>query len=101
MTTAKTTNAMAIAATAAISRADTTPSWLSMSVPTTAPGTSTTTFANRMRARPLPMPRNVIWSASQTANMVPAISVSTVETRNKTPGEPTRPLTPSSATAMP
>ena len=50
---------------------------------------------------PLPMPRWVICSPSHIRNMVPPVSVITVEMRKNKPGSLTTLPAPSSPTAMP
>ena len=50
---------------------------------------------------PLPMPREVICSPSHIRNIVPPISVTTVEMRKNQPGSVTTLACPSSPIAMP
>ena len=67
----------------------------------TAAGSSATIPTARMSAMPLPMPRAVIWPASQTRKITPPVKVSVVVSRNIMPGAATTLPTPSSASAMP
>ena len=68
---------------------------------TTACGSRATMPANMMSDDPLPTPRDVICSPSQTRNIVPPVSVTMVEIRNKRPGSLTMPARPSSPIEMP
>ena len=52
-------------------------------------------------ASPLPMPRNVICSASQIRNTAPPTSDTVVVRRKRSPGSRTTPVTPSRARAIP
>ena len=54
-----------------------------------------------MSEMPLPMPREVICSPSHIRNMVPPVSVMTVEMRKNQPGSLTTLVEPSSPMAMP
>ena len=57
--------------------------------------------AKMMSEDPLPTPREVICSPSQTRNIVPPVSVTMVEMRNRSPGSLTMPARPSSPMEMP
>ena len=57
--------------------------------------------AKMISDEPLPTPREVICSPSQTRNIVPPVSVSTVDTRKSRPGSATMPGAPSRPIAMP
>ena len=58
----------------------------SSSVPAIADGSSATMPAKMISEMPLPMPREVICSPSHIRNMVPPVSVITVEMRKNQPG---------------
>ena len=55
-------------------------------MPAIADGSSATMPAMMMSEMPLPMPREVICSPSHIRNMVPPVSVITVEMRKNQPG---------------
>ena len=55
-------------------------------MPAIADGRSATMPAKMMSEMPLPMPREVICSPSHIRNMVPPVSVITVEMRKNQPG---------------
>ena len=57
--------------------------------------------AKMISDEPLPTPREVICSPSQTRNIVPPVSVIMVEMRNMKPGSATMPARPSRPMAMP
>ena len=66
-----------------------------------ADGRSATIPAKMMSDEPLPMPREVICSPSHIRNIVPPVSVMTVEIRKNRPGSCTMLPEPSSPTAIP
>ena len=70
-------------------------------MPTIADGNSATMPARMISEMPLPMPREVICSPSHIRNMVPPVSVITVEMRKNQPGSVTTLPAPSSPTEMP
>ncbi len=70
-------------------------------MPAIAPGTSATIPAKMISEMPLPMPREVICSPSHIRNMVPPVSVITVEMRKNQPGSATMLPAPSRPMAMP
>ena len=69
-----------------ISAVDSAPWRPSSSVPAIAAGSSATMPAMMISEMPLPMPREVICSPSHIRNMVPPVSVITVEMRKNQPG---------------
>ena len=70
-------------------------------MPATAAGNSATMPDRMISEMPLPMPREVICSPSHIRNMVPPVSVITVEMRKNRPGSVTTWPEPSSPMLMP
>ena len=70
-------------------------------MPAIADGSSATMPDMMMSEMPLPIPRAVICSPSHIRNMVPPVSVITVESRKPQPGSETMLPAPSSPMAMP
>ena len=70
-------------------------------MPASAEGSSATMPAMMISEMPLPMPRAVICSPSHIRNMVPPVSVMTVEMRKNQPGSVTTLPAPSSPIEMP
>ena len=68
---------------------------------TIACGRRATMPAKMISDEPLPTPREVICSPSQTRNIVPPVSVTMVDMRNSRPGSLTIPGRPSRPIAMP
>ena len=101
MNTMKAVTASAITAISRMNAVDSAPSRLSWSAPTSAPGSSATMPAMMISEMPLPMPRDVICSPSHIRNMVPPVSVMTVEIRKNQPGSLTTLVAPSRPMAMP
>ena len=101
MNTMNATTTSDMTMTARISPVEIAPCRPSSSVLTMAEGNAATMPAKIISEEPLPMPRAVICSPSHIRNMVPPISVSTVEMRKNQPGSETVPPCPSRPMAMP
>ncbi len=101
MKTMKVITATTMTMTARIRPVDKAPWRPSSSVPAIASGRRATMPARMISEMPLPMPREVICSPSHIRNMVPPVSVTTVEMRKNQPGSDTTLPEPSSPMAMP
>ena len=101
MNTMKATVAIATIATSRMNAVEMAPWRPSSSVWAIAAGKAAMIPAKMISDEPLPIPREVICSPSHIRNMVPPISVSTVEMRKKRPGTVTTPAWLSSPTEMP
>ena len=101
MKTMKAITATAMTSTVRISPVERAPCRPSSSVLPMAAGKAATMPAKMISEEPLPMPREVICSPSHIRNIVPPVSVISVEMRKNSPGAETTPVCPSSPTAMP
>ena len=101
MNTMKAMTATAITSTMRMSPVESAPWRPSSSVPAIADGNCATMPDMMISEVPLPMPRWVICSPSHIRNMVPPVSVITVEMRKNRPGSVTTLPAPSRPTAMP
>ncbi len=101
MNTMKAITATAMTITARMTPVDSAPVRPISSVPAIAEGNCATMPDRMISEMPLPMPREVICSPSHIRNMVPPLSVITVEMRKNQPGSATALPALSSPMAMP